>query len=740
MDHLEVARKFIQYTQQHIFLTGKAGTGKTTFLQALKNTESKKMIVLAPTGVAAINAGGVTIHSFFQLPFGMYIPHYHTQWGQQDQYIYNTQQLLSRLKFNTNKRKIINELELIVIDEISMVRADMIDAIDTILQHVRKKQGVPFGGVQMLFIGDLYQLPPVVKDEDKRIMYEHYRSSFFFDAFAFRNEQPLCIALERIYRQQDPEFIQLLNNIRQGNCTQTDIDILEEHYKPMYVPYNDEKIITLTTHNSIADEINSKALNLISEKNYALNAKVEGEFPEQLYPIDTTLNFKVSAQVMFIKNDKGENRRYFNGKLATIEAIDIENKQITVSFENEKELFTLEQEVWNNIRYRFDEEKNAVEEEIIGTFVQFPIKLAWAVTIHKSQGLTFSKVIIDAAKAFAPGQVYVALSRLRSLEGLILKSKINVASITTDALVQEYSKDILPLEEMIKVLKFAQIDYIEKLIGNTYNYNNILESYQNLDNAYNALAFYNDEQITNLRLKFQELLFEAVHTGLQFQRQIQTLFAKGKTHYATVEERLEKGSKWFQKQLNDQVLASFNVFEEEAKKVTKSKKFLKEMYYLKRDILYKIQLIDQSLFYISGLQQQLDPDLLIAEAQKLFDFQKFIQSINSPENTSISDNSKLSTQEISYQMFVDGKSIDDIAKERILVRGTVESHLLKYVALGQIGVEHFIDKQKMNNIINYMKDHPNQGLTQTKTDLGESYSYSDIKATLAYIEFKEKMK
>lgn len=738
MEHIEVARKFIQYTQQHIFLTGKAGTGKTTFLQQLKASEPKKMIVLAPTGVAAINAGGVTIHSFFQLHFGLFIPHYHTQWGEQGTAVINTQQLLNRLKFNSNKRKIINELELIVIDEISMVRADVIDAIDTILQHIRKKPGVPFGGIQMLFIGDLYQLPPVLREDERRIMAEHYRSCYFFDAMAFRNEQPLCIALQHIYRQNDEAFIHLLNNIRNGTCTDADLAMLEARYDPVYTPYPEEKIITLTTHNAIADDINSGELSRIPYPGHTLEAKIEGEFPEQLYPIDTSLQFKVSAQVMFIKNDKGENRRYFNGKLATIEAIDTEHNQIVVSFENEKETFVLEPEVWSNIRYRFDEEKNTVEEEVIGTFTQFPLKLAWAVTIHKSQGLTFDKAIIDAGRAFAPGQVYVALSRLRSLDGLILKSRISASGIATDPLVQAYSQEQLPMEELIKVLKFAQADYIEKQMAEAYNYHNILESYQHIDNSYNPLVFYNEAQLTVKRLAFQEQLFELVQTGLQFQRQVQSLVARGKSSYPAVRERLEKAAQWFQQKITGSLLPALEDFHNEAQQLTKSKKFFKDLQYLKRDIRYKIQLSDQSLLYINGLLNGMDPDTLLHEAHKLFNFAEFAAQYRDTIPAVPSD--KLSTHEVSYQMYIDGKTIADIARERNLVPSTVESHLLKYVAIGQLNAELFIGPDKLRTVTRHIEQQPGLGISQLRNELGEDYSYTEIKAALAYLQFRDTLK
>lgn len=731
MDQLSVAHKFIKYTQQHIFLTGKAGTGKTTFLQQVKTTCTKNMVVLAPTGVAAINAGGVTIHSFFQLHFGLFIANFQNNWGEHHLPVLNTQQLLQRLKYNSNKRKIIQELELLIIDEISMVRADVIDAIDTILQHVRKKVGVPFGGVQMLFIGDLFQLPPVLKDDELRFMRQYYRSPYFFDAHAFKNEQPLYIELQKVHRQSDEEFIGILNHIRSGYATEEDLATLDEQYNPLYMPRVDEKIITLTTHNKIADEINQIALANLVTPNYALHATVDGEFPEHLYPIDTTLQFKVGAQVMFIKNDKGENRRYFNGKLATIEAINLQDKQIVVSFEKEKELYTLEQESWNNIRYRFDDGKNEVVEEVIGTFTQYPIKLAWAVTIHKSQGLTFDKAIIDAGRAFAPGQVYVALSRLRSIEGLILKSRIQNNSITTDQLILEYSKEQLPLTELIKVLKFAQIYYIEQQIKSAFDFQKILDQYHLFNDTYSHLNFYNEDILAQDRYLWQDQMYEIAQTGFQFIKQLDQLFQKGNNQYKVIEERINKAGVWFTNKLNQDVIKQLDKFKIEADKLSKSKKFFTDLNFIKRNLLYHNTLMEQSGFFIHGLINNLDPDMMLSEADQLFGFHQAIAALDKLEMEQ-PQTAKLTTQEVSYHMFIDGKSIAEIASERNLVSSTIESHLIKFIGTGQLDVKKLVKEEDLQIVLKYLKNNPNQKLTEMKAELGDHISYGTIKAAIEY--------
>jgi len=728
----EIAKKFVQYTQQHIFLTGKAGTGKTTFLQHIKQNCNKKMAVLAPTGVAAINAGGVTIHSFFQLPFGLFISNYRSQWGDQDNApIHNANQLLKRLKFNANKRKLINELELLIIDEISMVRADIIDAIDTVLQFVRRKQGIPFGGVQMLFIGDLYQLPPVIKEEERALMLEYYQSPFFFDAHALKNEQPVYIELKKIYRQDDDFFIQILNNIRNNKCSESDLEILHDHYNPVFEPSVHEKFITLTTHNYIADDINKNALAKLPSETMRLEAKVTGDFPDHIFPIDKTLELKVGAQVMFIKNDKGEQRKYYNGKLATVEAIDKKNNQITVAFANDNSLFTLDLEVWNNVKYKFDVENNTVEEDVIGTFTQFPLRLAWAVTIHKSQGLTFEKAVIDAGKAFAAGQVYVALSRLTNLDGLVIKSRITAANIMTDPQIQIYCNNQLDEDGLRKVLSFAQISYIENAIQDSFNLNSIQDMLDTMEETYGALTFYNEEEPSILRMELVQRLAELRNTGFQFQRQIQQIVKKGKKAYPDLLERVEKGSIWFQQQIRTDMQPKVENYSFECSKKSKSKKFFKDIDVLKNEIHYKMQQFDLALFYANGLLTDLDPDFLIYEGKNTFKFVRLDEASDEQPASS----AKMATHDVSYKMYLDGKTAEEIANERGMVLGTIEGHLIKFVETGALDVTQFVSEDKWTSISLYLAKNPEAKLGEIKEHCGIEATFTEIRATLAHLKY-----
>jgi hypothetical protein len=420
-----LAADFVNQTSQHIFLTGKAGTGKTTFLKHIRHTTHKNCMVAAPTGVAAINAGGVTLHSMFQLPFEPFIPG--TDFGRSKE----------RFRFSTAKRDMLQKLELLIIDEVSMLRADTLDSIDSVLRFIRRSER-PFGGVQMLYIGDMFQLPPVVKDDEWNFLREHYRSLFFFHAQAVQRVPPVYLELKKIYRQREQSFIELLNRVRNDELTQDDFRALNRQYRPDFHPPEGEKYITLTTHNAKADAINSRELARLTAPSYSFAGEVKGEFPAYALPTEMTLTLKKGAQIMFIKNDTGEERRYFNGKLGTVAHINSEN--IEVRLEGSGDVIAIEKETWKNIRYTLNKDTAKIEEEELGAFIQYPIRLAWAITIHKSQGLTFERAIIDTGSAFAPGQAYVALSRCTSLEGIVLLSQITPKSVQTDIHAVQLSK------------------------------------------------------------------------------------------------------------------------------------------------------------------------------------------------------------------------------------------------------------------------------------------------------------
>ncbi len=421
---LELALDYVRGTSTSVFLTGKAGSGKTTFLHQVKAEGSKRLVVVAPTGVAAINAGGMTIHSFFQLPFGIHLPDAHRQ---------DENRRFARRKIN-----LIRSLDLLVIDEISMVRADMLDAIDHVLRRFRHDSR-PFGGVQLLMIGDLHQLPPVVKPEDWETLSRYYDTPYFFGCRALQKTNYVSIELKHIYRQSDIAFIELLNRVRDNCLDDETLRILNSRFVPNFQPPKREAYITLTATNAAAWDINSKQLKQLAGKSHIFSARIDGEFPPSSYPTEEQLEFKTGAQVMFIKNDLQPEKRYFNGKIGRI--VRVADGAIVVRCTDDATDIEVTPAEWQNVKYSLNESTKEIEEQILGTFTQYPLKLAWAITIHKSQGLTFERAIIDAQAAFAHGQVYVALSRCTSFEGIVLRSTIAFSSVKTDPVVKQYSEE-----------------------------------------------------------------------------------------------------------------------------------------------------------------------------------------------------------------------------------------------------------------------------------------------------------
>ncbi len=421
---LERAYEYVAHTDRNIFLTGKAGTGKTTFLHRIKGDSVKRMVVVAPTGVAAINAGGMTIHSFFQLPFGLHLPG-------------NTRDPARQRKFSGEKIRLIQSLDLLVIDEISMVRADLLDSVDDVLRRYRNPYK-PFGGVQLLMIGDLHQLPPVVKDDEWLLLRDHYPTPYFFSSQALQRTQPVVVELKHIYRQSDDRFIALLNKVRNNNVDADVLAALNSRYVADFRPDEADAYITLTTHNATAHEINAQKLVALPQPVQVYRAVVQGDFPAHAYPTDEVLELKTGAQVMFVKNDMAREKRYYNGKIGKITRI--LDGTIYVHCPGDRDEISVLPVDWENVKYTLNEQTKEVGEQILGTFIQYPLKLAWAITIHKSQGLTFERVILDAQAAFAHGQVYVALSRCKSFEGLVLRTKIAHSSVKTDATVKNFSE------------------------------------------------------------------------------------------------------------------------------------------------------------------------------------------------------------------------------------------------------------------------------------------------------------
>lgn len=452
---LELANTLIAQTGTNIFLTGKAGTGKTTFLRSLVKESPKRMIILAPTGIAAINAGGMTIHSFFQLPFAPYIPG--TAFGGDAQY---------RFRFGKEKLNIMRSIDLLVIDEISMVRADLLDAIDDVLRRFRRNSK-PFGGVQLLLIGDIQQLPPVAKSDEWQMLSEYYDSPYFFSSHALRETSFCTIELKKVYRQSDINFLSLLNAIRENRCTGDDIKAINSRYIPGFNPDNEEGYIRLTTHNIQAQQINQRKLEELPTQSYKFKATIDGNFPEYSYPTDFELELKKGTQVMFVKNDISGMHRYANGTIGRITNVSPEGIEVMINETGTK--VNLEEAEWANAKYRLDEETKEIVEEIEGTFKQYPLKLAWAITVHKSQGLTFDKAIIDVSSSFAHGQAYVALSRCRTLEGLVLSSPISANAVISDRVIDSFTDEqrkSTPTMEQCSAMQRAYFaDLLKQLFG-----------------------------------------------------------------------------------------------------------------------------------------------------------------------------------------------------------------------------------------------------------------------------------
>jgi hypothetical protein len=545
----KLAEEFISQTSRPVFLTGKAGTGKTTFLRHIKATTTKKVVVVAPTGVAAIHAGGTTIHSFFQLPFTPFIPQARKGLAPSGD-MSDSYTLLKDMKVESEKRNLFRELELLIIDEVSMVRCDILDAIDTVLRHFRRKPFVPFGGVQVLFIGDLFQLPPVAPDNQWEILKQYYEGPFFFHAHVLETSRPLYIELKKIYRQTDERFISILNNIRDNEVEEDDLLLLNNRYLPGFEPPPGENYITLTTHNHKADTLNANALSKLTTALFQFEGLVEGDFPERNFPTDRILNLKAGAQVMFIKNDMEKVRRYYNGKIGTIKRI--EEDRIVVVFPQEENELVVEKDTWNNIRYTFNPKTRQVEEEILGTFTQYAIRLAWAITIHKSQGLTFTRAIIDAGKSFAPGQVYVALSRCTSLQGVVLCSRIFRGNIMTDDRVVRFAEEESSPDELRPILKEERQQYVLNALLDFFDWANIINELEN----YQVLLAKRKFQRKKVAAELVELLLLSAHeqhlVAQKFQEQLKNLFREVSTQedYTFLKGRVTSASGYFTTQLD----------------------------------------------------------------------------------------------------------------------------------------------------------------------------------------------
>ena len=705
------AAEFINNTSRHIFLTGKAGTGKTTFLKYIKENTSKNCVVVAPTGVAAMNAGGVTMHSFFQLPLGPFLPvnDRFSGDGITDQYT-----LFKNIRVSEEKREIFRDLELLIIDEVSMVRADMLDATDAILRYFRKSPHTAFGGVQVLFIGDLFQLPPVMPDSQWSLLRQYYESPFFFHAKVIEQAPPVYIELKKIYRQSQQDFIDILNRIRNAAVTREDLDRLNGLIGAQQKP--GEKYITLTSHNHKADRINADELNKLEGKSRQFKGIVEGDFPEKTLPTDALLELKEGAQVMFIRNDKSEGRRYYNGRLATVSRI--EGNEIFVVLAETGDEIQLEQETWTNMRYSYNKQEERIDEEKLGAFTQYPVRLAWAITIHKSQGLTFQHAIIDAGDSFAPGQVYVALSRCTSLEGLILHSHIHPSTISTDPLVIEFAKRESAQDELSRILEKEKRDYQHMQLAKTFDLEKVVEGLRNYVQYLAGRQIVEGKETINLGRAMLRQVEELQKVAAKFQYQMMGLLASGDE--AKLAERVLKAIEYFGKALNDSVLVPLDEQLAALKGKKKVKKHLKYVRDLRNTVARRINSIGKAQ-YGGAVFKSEALEVAVREAV--------------PASRAMRKSKTGGTLKETLALLREGIKPDDIAERRGLALGTIETHMAQLIKAGEIDISECMTATKIDNILTVIRELKTDLVQPVKQKLGDEFTYGEIRAVMSYLDF-----
>lgn len=751
-DPAAIASKFINNTNKNIFLTGKAGTGKTTFLRHIIQQTHKKAVIVAPTGIAAINAGGVTLHSLFQLPFGTFIPQNQTNNSFHAFKVNDPSSIMRNMHMNETKRKLIRELELLIIDEVSMLRADLLDAIDMVLRYIRFKKNIPFGGVQVLFIGDLLQLPPVIKNEEWELLKSFYKSIFFFDARVLHHEKPVYIELDKIYRQADATFILLLNNLRNNKVTKEDIALLNNYYKPEFKPSATENYITLTTHNYKAINLNKVLLQELKGKSYYFEATIEDEFNEFAYPVEKNLELKIGAQIMFVKNDPTGAQRFFNGKIGIVS--NISGKGIEVALENTTKPILLEKYEWKNIKYSLHKSTNEIEEIVTGTFIQYPVKLAWAITVHKSQGLTFEKAIIDIGDAFAAGQVYVALSRLKSLDGLVLSSPINYNGISQDSKVEAYSKTKSEQENLNELVEKEAALFLKNYLSHCFQFGSLINTLEEHIQSYSKNEKKSAKQkYYDWAVKLKHKLDEIKPHADTFLQQVAYIIGKKEPGYLELLDKRVNAAKEYFSPVFKNISALIFEHIEKVKPEKKIKSYLNELLELEMPFYEQLKFINKATVLSNVVVNNkeftkeevnkiwIDNDRIEQINKALLMPERETQEINKPakekrerkprENRSSLKGEKFDTKEESFKLLKQGNTIIEIAKLRGMAISTIESHLTFYITKGHLNAEQFMSKEKIQSIIAVSKNLNTFNSGPIKQELGDDYSYGEIKFAIA---------
>lgn len=743
----QYALRFINQTNRSVFLTGKAGTGKTTLLKEIIRTTHKNVVVVAPTGIAALNAGGVTIHSMFQLPFSGFLPI--TSAAQfSDNVRFETKDSLRRhFTMRGDKKSVILNMELLVIDEVSMLRADLLDAIDYMLRSIRHKN-TPFGGVQVLYIGDLLQLPPVVRNEEWAVLQQFYKGKFFFHSLVVQQNPPLYIELDKIYRQTDDAFINVLNNLRNNIITNADLTVLNKFVNPDFQLKENPGYITLTTHNAKADTMNAKALDELDGKEYFYTPEIVDDFPDKMYPVEHTFRLKVGAQVMFVKNDPSPEKNYFNGKIGVIKSLS--KGEILVHFPDDSKTIEVEKYEWKNVRYLVDDITKEIKEDILGTFVHYPLKLAWAITVHKSQGLTFDKAVLDVSQVFMPGQAYVALSRLRSLNGLILLSPMRMNGISNDADVMDYATGKAGEDELVTSLHRETITFVGNFLKDSFDWGALATLWQKHKMSY---LHEGEKSVKRPYREWAHRQEDKVHSVMdassKFIKQLNSLFEQPEVDMHFVQERVAKAVDYFFPSMDGLATGLYSKMEE-VLRLKRAKAFFEELAELEelqtaalmrllkarrimevvtsgqtisRESLITPQILNYRKDKIEAIRSVMraNPTTIVEEAGEDYAAQRYApkkKKTGEPKKTTLEETLELWQQNLTVQ---------EIATRRKLTETTILSHFAGLIQTGRAKVEDVLSADKIESLTEAFKEYDGESLNGLKEKYGDRFTWGELR-------------
>jgi hypothetical protein len=698
-DEWHLAEEFILHTNKSLFLTGKAGTGKTTFLKHIREKLLRKSIIVAPTGVAAINAGGVTIHSFFQLPPSCFVPNHEFY---PDESVTNRSILAKSQRLKQERRQLMIEMEILIIDEISMVRADILDAIDFTLRRIRKNQ-LPFGGLQLLVIGDLFQLAPVTKEKDWQVLSKFYKSPFFFDSHSWQALSAITIELKKVYRQQDEGFISILNAVRMGSISDQQLIQLNNR---LNLHSAKDDVIELTTHNRNADRINLNKLHELSTPSVSLNAIVTGDFSEKIYPTPKEMHFKIGARVMFIRNDP--EGAFYNGKIGIIKSK--QDDILTIKIPEEDGIIELGRMSWEKIKYHIDPKTKEVEKEVCGTFEQYPLRLAWAVTVHKSQGLTFEKVIVDLEKTFAAGQLYVALSRCKSLDGLFLSSKISKQNCIADPRITAYHTTLENNNDLTLVLEKEKELFNNQQLVKHFSFNKLTAYASTWEDFLNENDIASKADAVIFSAEFFKQLDHLHDISKRFQDQLNQLFSANEDNDEQIVSRLQKAVDYFRESIYNLLITKIEGHISKWKDKPKSRQYFQICNELHNSCWDKMDRLNSITYRGDKIQLQ----------EKLFKRIAFVPKQKVKRVVG-------ETYTITLKLHKDGLTPQQIADKRDMSVGTIESHFSKLIKQGDVDIDEIMDKDRIQKLQSFLHDKLELGSNEIKQQSPFAMSYNEIR-------------